>query len=485
MLAGAMKPPAPPRLATGLLAAAALACGPEPGPSAPADSAADTGPSEVAWSAGPAPAAEAWAPVRGLEPVRAVVHLHSPWSHDACDGEPLVDGAPDATCLADLRAALCTARLDVAFLTDHPAHAADQPWEDLFHLQEGDRWLEDESGARVGTELQCPDGHTVRWYAGIEDALMPLALREHAGASAEEAHAHYDDAAPDGVVACSEAGASVFVAHTEGRELADLRAMQQAGLRGFEVFNLHAAFDPSIRSEDLGLDAVSWLADIGPMTSGEGTAEPDLFVLAVLEEQAPSLAAWDALLAERPVVGVAGTDAHQNVLPTLLRDGERGDSYRRMLRWFSNVLLLDPTDHPATAPQAALDAGRSWVVFEVLGTPDALDVSLVDATGQTWEIGSSLPASALPATLHLACPSLHASSPRSGDYPQVITTVLRDGEAWAEGCGEHVVSEVGSYRVVVDILPHHLSGFLGEDPEPWLRRYPWLVSNPVRIGLPD
>lgn len=478
-----MRPPAPRLLVLALLAGGPLACAPEAPTGQPPDSAADTGPVEVPWSAGLPASAEAWQPVGGLQPRRTIVHLHSAWSHDACDGEPLIDGAPDAACVSDLRQALCTVRVDAAFLTDHPAHAADQPWEALFHAQPEDEWLTDSTGQPVGLAIACGDGHTVRWYAGIEDAIMPLGLRAHAGSSAEEAHAAYDAATPEGVEAAAAAGGSVFVAHTEEKAVADLRAMLDAGLTGFEIFNLHAAFDPDIRSEHLGLDALGWLSEIGPMTSPEGTAEPDLFVLAVLLEQAPSLAAWDTLLAEGPVVGVAGTDAHQNVLPTLLRDGERGDSYRRMLRWFSNVVLVDG-DAPG-AEQEALAAGRSWVVFEILGTPERLEATLVDAAGTEWPVGSNLPASALPATLHLSCPALHASSPRSGDYPEVITTVLRDGEVWAEGCGEHVVSEVGAYRVLVDILPHHLAGFLGDDPDPWLRRYPWLVSNPVRIGLPD
>lgn len=57
----------------------------------------------------------------------------------------------------------------------------------------------------------------------------------------------------------------------------------------------------------------------------------------MLIEQAPSLQKLDGLLARGPIVAAAGTDAHENVLPTLLRDGERGDSDRRMLRWFSSV----------------------------------------------------------------------------------------------------------------------------------------------------
>ena len=58
------------------------------------------------------------------------------------------------------------------------------------------------------------------------------------------------------------------------------------------------------------------------------------------------------------MIGTAGTDAHQNVLPILLRDGERGDSYRRMLRWFSNMVLVESGEPTPATAQAALEAGR-------------------------------------------------------------------------------------------------------------------------------
>ena len=47
---------------------------------------------------------------RGLQPARGIVHLHSPYSHDACDNmprDPLPLGAPNEACLDDLRSALC------------------------------------------------------------------------------------------------------------------------------------------------------------------------------------------------------------------------------------------------------------------------------------------------------------------------------------------------------------------------------------------
>src|SRR5688572_8910110 len=62
----------------------------------------------------------------GLTAARGIVHLHSPFSHDACDGNPRPGGVPNEPCLQSLRAALCTARIDYAALTDHDDTMADE-----------------------------------------------------------------------------------------------------------------------------------------------------------------------------------------------------------------------------------------------------------------------------------------------------------------------------------------------------------------------
>src|SRR6476659_244901 len=57
---------------------------------------------------------------RGFTTARGIVHLHSPYSHDACDGMPRdAAGTPNEPCLQHLRAALCTDKIDFAALTDH------------------------------------------------------------------------------------------------------------------------------------------------------------------------------------------------------------------------------------------------------------------------------------------------------------------------------------------------------------------------------
>jgi hypothetical protein len=176
------------------------------------------------------------------------------------------------------------------------------------------------------------------------------------------------------------------------------------------------------------------------------------------------------------MVGVAGTDAHQNVLPYDLRDGERGDSYRRMLRWFSNHLLVEAPG--AEAAEQALAAGRVYVAFEALGTPANFDVHVVQDDGRVVEMGGE----ASGGTLVVGCPRLAEGSPRGTKDPEITVEVVRDGMSWAQGCGEFPLDGSGAYRVRVDQVPHHLEPFLGLDPEPWLQRpYPWLFSGAIRV----
>ena len=80
----------------------------------------------------------------------------------------------------------------------------------------------------------------------------------------------------------------------------------------------------------------------------------------------------------------------------------------------------------------------------------------------------------------IGCPGLHPSSPRGPLEPKFHITLFRDGQPVHDGCGEVEVGP-GVYRVRVDITPHHLMPFLGSDPARWVRRYPWLYSNALRV----
>jgi hypothetical protein len=423
----------------------------------------------------PAPTVVPWsrerAPLTETSPVgrawrRGIVHLHSPWSHDACDGNGLPDGNPDPTCLAHLREALCALSMDFAMLTDHPAHAAWQPYEDLLLPREGDSPVEG-----VANRIACGDGRGVLALPGIEDELMPVGLDRHAAAVGEEADALYNGTGAETLAAEIAAGATVLQAHTEQRTLEELTERQQNGLAGVEIFNLHAMVDPDIRAEALGLDAFGMLDAIAPFLTGQTDAEPDLAFLAFYQEQGVSLARFDALNALAPTVATAGTDAHENALPMLLADGERVDSYRRMMSWFSNVLFVEQ-EGPAGLEEA-LRAGRNLVAFEVLGTPAGFDARI----GDQELSGDAAPG----ATLEVDCPTLAADTPQDGNAPDVTVHVLRDGQPFAEGCGAHVLAEPGVYRVRVDIVPTHLTAFLGDQAPALVHRYPWLYTGAFRV----
>lgn len=425
---------------------------------------------------------------RGFTLGRAIVHLHSSWSHDACDGDPLdEDGHPRQDCLLDLRRGLCRAGVEYAFLSDHPAHFASADWgAEALQALDGDALLPSAS-APTTMRFTCDDGRAVHWFPGVEDELMPVALDRHVPGEAEERDATYNRTDPEVLETFHQAGAVRLLAHTEGRAREDLEAWVQAGLQGVEAFNLHAAFDPEIRAQDLGLDPVSWISDLAGFLAEDGTAEPDLFVLAVLQRQPVSEAHWDALNmtgpTDRVIFATAGTDAHQNVLPQLMRDGERVDSYRRMLRWFSQHLLL--REAGPEAAEEALASGRFAIVFDVLGTPAGFDLSLRGADGAVYEMGQVVPGSALPAELEVGCPTLSADSPRGAEEPELSLRVLRDGEVFAEGCGAHAIDQGGVFRVEVMMTPFHLGPFLGDDgAAEWMRPYPWILSNPIRVLAP-
>jgi hypothetical protein len=254
-----------------------------------------------------------------------------------------------------------------------------------------------------------------------------------------------------------------------------LSELAEHGLAGVEMFNLHAMVDPNKRSEYLGLDPTSWLTDAAPFTSPDGTAEPDLMFLAFYQEQEVSVRLWDDLSALGRTVGVAGTDAHQNVINLPLRDGERLDSYRRMTRWFSNWLLAKE-DTPA-GYREALEAGRAFAVFEALGTPVGMDVFVL-SEGERVEIGGEAKVGDV---MTVACPTLSYDSPQNLDSPDIEAVIYKDSEEWTRGCGEHTLGKVGVYRVVFEVTPHHLSGFMGDVADSFIHPFPWIYANPFRV----
>ena len=420
----------------------------------------DTAPQPVDWSMQAVRLADTVSPPGdGLQWSRSIVHLHSPWSHDACDGEGYVDGVFDTSCLDDMRRGLCEAAIDTAWLTDHPAYAALPDWDELISAQDGDELVE-QDGRTVGVRFTCDDGSTTLLRPGYEDMLMPVGLEVHVADDAETRDDLLNRADQEAVDAMVAAGGLVLQAHTEERDRETLYERQAVGLSGVEVFNLHAMVDPTNREQYLGLDPIGWVSDAAPFLDPETIAEPDLVFLPIVQDQQVSLDHFDALAATRHTVAVAGTDAHRNSLPSLMADGERIDSYRRMMRWFSNWVVT-PGDAPDQL-DAALAAGHSYVVFDVFGAPDGLGFEATDEG------------------VLASCVSLARQSPQGSDAPEIGYEILKDGVLWASGCGEaHATDGPGVYRLRVTIVPHHLGDFLPDEQGDWMRAFTWALSNPV------
>src|SRR3569623_492286 len=130
---------------------------------------------------------------RGLVPARGIVHLHSPYSHDACDNMPRdAQGVPNEPCLQDLREGLCVDHIDFAALTAHDASMADEEFPPLFSMRGTDAAIVDRSGAQLASRMTCDAGHRVTFTVGGENDLMPELLHRQVPGDATQRHDTYN-----------------------------------------------------------------------------------------------------------------------------------------------------------------------------------------------------------------------------------------------------------------------------------------------------
>ncbi len=416
--------------------------------------------------------------VRGQRDYRAILHLHSHHSHDACDGDPQPGGVPDEDCLQDLRDALCVTRIDAAFLSDHPVHATEATIEELLLIRGQDEPVIGPGGTPIANWLVCEGGHRVLIQPGIESAeMMPFGLEEHVPDA-------YGTSSPAAFQQIKAAGALAWVAHTESRDVAELATL---GLDGLELYQLHANLDPDIREEFLGLDPGGFLEGVSPFFFGSSELPiPDLAPLGFLVPNEPSIVALEQLGQTQRLTISAGTDAHQNVLPNAASDGERIDSYRRMIRWFNNRVRIAGPLTPESS-KAALRAGHNHIVFESFGTPIGFDFhaqqgDVVTEMGAEVELGGGL---ALVGEL----PRLDPRSPQGDVAPELEGRLYRataDGRelltAWSEGSLNYDAPGPGVYRVEVWITPRHLAPYLGEVAPTYVETaFPWIYSGAIFV----
>ena len=180
-------------------------------------------------------------------------------------------------------------------------------------------------------------------------------------------------------------------------------------------------------------------------------------------------------------------DCHQNAVRTKLDDGERGDSYRRMMLWFSNHLLVRAGADGQWNDRDLKDAlrsGRIYGAFELFGYPRGFDFHALENSA-VREMGEEAHLSN-PVTLEATLPTITNLSPKA-PAPTLTLRILRAREGgWdlVHTGSEDVsfaVTEPGAYRAEVRIVPAHLAGYLGMYEDALAVEYPYIYSNPIYV----
>lgn len=424
----------------------------------------------------------------GFQYRRVITHLHTPLSWDACDRKGVVNGVINAGCLEHLRAALCSVHVDAAFITDHPQNMATTEWDALASLE-----------ASLET---CADGFVPAVSTGMEGNLLALGMEQHATAPADSDRLTFyaEDTRVLRDALAAEAQAIVAIPHTESRTVEHILEIAPDLI---EIYNFHANLDPKIRRKSLDAPPFQDLPGILTfLVDPYGTLNPDYMFLHFLERSDLYFQKWGSILAQgQSPFGIAATDAHENVIATKVADGERFDSYRRIMRMASNYVRI--ADSAPESLKNALKNGRSAVVFEGLGVPLGFDfkatvlrggveqaalrsgdqVALQDGDTVHWEIplpsiygwsdaeGRSRP--------HLKIELFHLSTSGSWELIAVSTDqALSFTSALETSSG---VSERGFYRAELSIQPLHLAPLIHPFEEQAEKVFPWIYTNWVKL----
>lgn len=469
---------------------------------------------------------------------RGIMHLHSPYSHDACDGAGLKNGVPNAPCLADLRAALCETGQDFAFLTDHPVHMQEHPFDRvlLYSQSEGDELVMTREAA-LSNRMRCADDRRVLVSAGYEAThTLPLGLHHHVDAKlyASLTNEVPIEEAKALVAGLKAGGAVVAMAHSEESDLSAARIVE-VGLEAMEWYNPHGNFKTVLGGDSISADPaglLELLQGLLPFMAGSKSgAHPDLVYLRLLPSwPVEGFSKWREVQRSRAVTGILGSDVHQNVavdplcdndnpvlqaacvaaaqaiLPEALAglvtggtidmaDGRRLDSYARIMRWLENRVLTEPGPLTLALLQDAVRAGHTYGLFSVFGEPEGLRFvghAGGDGTELLW-IGDS---AAGPVTLELRAPLRPGVlggaqwSPAEADAAEVRSELWRTDAVGsvkvdeAAGLGaklERIAAEPGAYHVEVYVRPQHLRAALGTEEALADDEYLWLITNPIRV----
>jgi hypothetical protein len=186
------------------------------------------------------------------------------------------------------------------------------------------------------------------------------------------------------------------------------------------------------------------------------------------------------------VTGVAGTDAHENIFPQIVADGERFDSHRRLTRFISNHVFVKTID--VDSIKNAIKLGRSYVVVEGLGTPQDFDFSAANSLTAVG-VGDSIRVNDSSVTLSVKMPQIWSGSPQGSKKPEIrieLRKVLTEGKDQVianstQGDISFSTRTPGAYRAQVYLKPHHLKSFLGPLDAQTESEFPWIITNHIYL----
>jgi hypothetical protein len=490
------------------------------------------------------------APASPYVVARGIIHLHSPYSHDACDGKGLSSGVPDATCLKQLRDAACASKFDFIALTDHPSYMSSYSMqEDLLYDSSAGDSLVTVSGSPVANTVACSNGQKIIFSVGFESThTMPIGLHSVPTPTTSSLFDGVTDSTSASAAAAQVAGlkalgAVVGLAHSEETDLS-ASSIVAAGFEAMEWYNIHANFKALIGSDTLSADIknipqlttlVSKLYGLKDfLSSASGAPSSDLVYLLFLDLMPKEgFTKWKTVLGSQPMTATLGSDIHQNVsvdasmcagaamqilcaaaltlvenalgttLPTGIKglvmngggidlgDGDRIDSYKRLMRWLENRVLVKSKSFSEL--QDSIRAGRSYGVLTVFGEPHAFDFRGAQS-GTTLYLGDSATGSA---TLTVAAPDepVPMSGGVSFSHAQAITAAVRTQLYRTDSSGTALVKEVttlgtsftqsvtqkGAYHVEVWVKPKHLTTALGTSSSLAAKEYLWAITNPIYL----
>jgi hypothetical protein len=232
------------------------------------------------------------------------------------------------------------------------------------------------------------------------------------------------------------------------------------------------------RAGTAGLDGVEWLnadsewRDESPWRLAGALARamvrPAGAIAALFTRPQRSLGRWDAAARAHGVFGLAAVDAHARIGATDTADakpsGLRFPSYGTMFNTLAQAVVLDRAltgDAPSDARRVldAVKSGRTYAVVRAFAGVPLLEFSAMEGS-RSVVMGGELDGTVTSATLSAI---VHG-------VPDARIDLLRDGQRTASATARltQATPQAGVYRVEV-----FYPGF----------DFPWLVSNPIRLGL--